>query len=205
LALYFVKNGIEGADLKIIPIKSWNRNQAGTPGFDFYPTSPAIQNISTALVYPGMGLLEGININEGRGTEKPFMKFGSPWINADQIHERLLDKLIFGIKTRPCSYVPNDSLYNGETCYGLELTITDEKTIQPVSLGIKLITSLLDLYPQHITERAYVTNANPTGTGHLDKLLGIKNAFDSLKSGELPKTDISSQLTQEITSHLLYH
>jgi hypothetical protein len=85
------------------------------------------------------------------------------------------------------------------------LTITDEKTIQPVSLGIKLITSLLDLYPQHITERAYVTNANPTGTGHLDKLLGIKNAFDSLKSGELPKTDISSQWTQEITSHLLYH
>ena len=38
---------------------------AGT-GFDFYPTSPAIKNIETALVYPGMGLLEGIDVNEGR-------------------------------------------------------------------------------------------------------------------------------------------
>jgi uncharacterized protein YbbC (DUF1343 family) len=204
LALYFAEKRTDRLDLKVIPIKNWNRNQAGTPGFEFYPTSASIQNISTALVYPGMGLLEGINVNEGRGTEKPFMKFGSPWINAEELHERLLDKLIFGIKTMPCSYVPNDSLYKEEICYGLELAITDEKTIQPVSFGIKLMSSLFDLYPQHITERAYVTNANPTGSGHLDKLLGIKNAFNLLRSGEKPDTDISGNWTTEITPFLLY-
>jgi len=205
LALYFAEKRIERLDLKVIPIKNWNRNQAGTPGFDFYPTSPAIQNISTALVYPGMGLLEGINVNEGRGTEKPFMKFGSPWMNAEELHERLLDKLIFGIKTRPCSYIPNDSLYKEEICYGLELTITDEKTIQPVSFGIKLMSSLFDLYPQHITERAYVTNANPTGSGHLDKLLGIKNVFSLLKSGNIPEANVTLQWRSVIDPFLLYN
>ena len=205
LANYFSDKKIKGLDLKIIPVKNWDRNQtAGTPGFDFYPTSPAIQNISTALVYPGMGLLEGINVNEGRGTDKPFMKFGAPWINAGELHERLLDKLIFGIKTKHCSYIPEDSVYKGEACNGLELVITDEKTIQPVSFGMKLMSSLFDLYPQHIKERAYVTNANPTGRGHLDKISGIKNAFELLKSNASIETNVSETWSAEITSFLLY-
>lgn len=206
LATYFSYKKVTGLDLKVIPVKGWNRNQtAGTPGFEFYATSPAIQNITTAFVYPGMGLLEGIDVNEGRGTDKPFMQFGAPWINAEELHDRLLDKLIFGIKTKPCSYIPGDSLYKGEACNGLELVITDEKTIQPVSFGIKLISSLFELYPQYITERVYVTNANPMGTGHLDKLLGMKNAFAILKSGEGAITDVSSQWPSEITPYLLYN
>ena len=205
LANYFSDKKIKGLDLKVIPVKNWSRTQtAATPGFEFYPTSPAIQNISTALVYPGMGLLEGINVNEGRGTDNPFLKFGAPWINAEELHERLLDKLIFGIKIKPCSYVPDESVYKGEVCNGLELVITDEKTIQPVSFGIKLISSLFNLYPQHITERAYVTNANPAGSGHLDKLLGIKNAFDLFKSNASIETDVSKIWPAEITSFLLY-
>ena len=206
LATYFSYKKVNELDLKVIPVKGWSRNQTGgTPGFEFYPTSPAIQNISTALVYPGMGLLEGINVNEGRGTDKPFMKFGAPWINAEELHDRLLDKLVFGIKTKPCTYIPEDSLYKGEACNGLELVITDEKTIQPVSFGIKLISSLLELYPRYIAERAYVTNANPGGSGHLDKLLGIKNALDILRFGEDAGTDVSSQWPPEITSYLLYN
>ena len=151
-----------------------------------------------------MGLLEGINVNEGRGTDKPFLKFGAPWINAEELHEQFLDKLIFGIKTKPCSFIPDDSLYKGEVCNGLEMTITDEKTVQPVSLGIKLISLLFKLYPQHITERAYVTNANPTGRGHLDKLLGINNAFDVIRSKASIETNISTW-SEEISVYLFYN
>ena len=57
LANYFSVKKINGLDLRIIVAQNWQRDQlAGTDLFDFYPTSPAIQNISTALVYPGMGL-----------------------------------------------------------------------------------------------------------------------------------------------------
>src|SRR6187402_939289 len=86
LANYFLAKKVNGLDLKIIAAQNWKRDRiAGTDGFDFYPTSPAIQNISTALVYPGMGLLEGINVNEGRGTAHPFTQFGAPWINAEEL------------------------------------------------------------------------------------------------------------------------
>jgi uncharacterized protein YbbC (DUF1343 family) len=185
LALYFSKEKVRGADLEIVPVTNLSRNYFSN---DFYPTSPAIQNLETALLYPGMGLLEGINVNEGRGTEKPFRQFGAPWINADELQEKLFEKMIFGIKTKPCSYVPNDSLYRGEICQGLELTITDEKTFYPVAFGIRLISLLIDLYPSHIEERLYETNANPSGTGHLDKLIGVNNSFELIKSGTVIET-----------------
>ena len=201
LANYFSGKKIKGLDLVIIPVKNWLRNQISN---DFYPTSPAIQNISTALIYPGMGLLEGINVNEGRGTDKPFLQFGAPWIHPDELHEQLYDQLIFGIKSKPHSFVPDDSLYKGEDCHGLELTITDEQTFQPVSFGVKLISLLFKLYPQHIEKRAYITNANPSGASHLDKLLGIKNAFDLFKSNGVIDTNISQSWAKEIDTYLIY-
>ena len=151
-----------------------------------------------------MGLLEGINVNEGRGTDKPFLQFGAPWINAENLHHHLAEELIFGIKAKPCSYIPNDSLYKGEQCNGLELTLTDEKTFYPVAFGIKIIGLLMQLYPVHIRERAYYTNANPTGTGHLDKLLGIKNAFDLIRSKASIDTNVFQSWSEEITPFLLY-
>jgi len=152
-----------------------------------------------------MGLLEGINVNEGRGTDKAFMQFGAPWTKAEELQVEMEDKKIPGIEIKPCSYVPIDSLYKNETCYGLELNLTDANKFRPTSFGIDLISVLFKLYPHRIKERAYVTNANPTGGGHLDKLLGVKNAFELLKLGKPIQTDVSQMWLSEITSFLLYN
>jgi len=201
LATYFSNKKIKGLDLKVVPIKNWDRNQVTN---DFYPTSPAIQNISTALIYPGMGLLEGININEGRGTDKPFMQFGAPWIIAEELQMVLKNKNIAGFDLKSCSYTPADSLYKNETCYGLELNLTDANKFRPVAFAIDLISVLFKLYPHQVKERAYVTNVNPTGGGHLDKLLGVKNSFQVLKSGASIPTDVLENWPSEISSLLLY-
>ena len=202
LVNYFSNKKVKGLDLKIIQIKNWDR---GCIANDFYPTSPAIQNIRTALVYPGMGLLEGININEGRATDKPFMQFGAPWINAEELQMELNNKNIPGIDLKPCSYTPEESLYKNETCYGLELNLTDPNKFRPVSFGIDLISTFFKLYPHQVKERAYVTNVNPSGGGHLDKLLGIKNAFELFRSSATVETDISDYWPEEIANSLLYH
>ena len=205
LAAYFSAKKINGLDVKIITAQNWQRDQlAGSDRFDFYPTSPAIQNISTALVYPGMGLLEGINMNEGRGTATPFMQIGAPWINAEELMHALSQKNLSGIEIKSCSYIPTDSLYKYENCQGLELNLVDGNTFHPVSFGIALISVLLTLYPGHLKERAYVTNANPSGGRHLDKLLGIKNAFDLLRSNALIEADVSQSWPKEIEAFLLY-
>ena len=205
LANYFSNKNIKGLDLKIITAKNWQRNQIAGSGFDFYPTSPAIKNISTALVYPGMGLLEGINVNEGRGTDSPFIQFGAPWINAKELQLEMKKKDHTDVDLTLCSYIPADSLYKNETCYGLEMHLTDANKFHPVAFGIDLISVLFKLYPRQIKERAYVTNVNVAGGGHLDKLLGVKNAFELLKLGKTIQTDISQTWLSEITSCLLYN
>ena len=202
LATYFSNKKLNGLELKIIQVKNWDRDRIAN---DFYPTSPAIQNISTALIYPGMGVLEGINVNEGRGTDKAFTQFGAPWINAEELQMELKSKNIPGIDLKPCSYVPADSLYKNEICYGLELNLSDANKFRPVAFGIDLISVLFKLHPHQVKERAYVTNANPTGVGHLDKLLGVKNAFELLKHGKTIQTDVSQIWLSEITSSLLYN
>lgn len=202
LANYFSNKKVKGLDLKIIRQRSWSRDQIAT---DFYPTSPAIQNISTALVYPGMGLLEGINVNEGRGTDKPFLQFGAPWINAEELSKEMDGKKFDGIILKPVSYIPENSLYANEECKGLELSVTDANQFHPVSFGVNLISSFFALYPDYIKERAYITNANPTGGGHLDKLLGVHNAFELLKSGTGISTGVSKSWMEEIGPYLLYN
>src|SRR6187399_821561 len=201
LATYFSKKKIKELDLKIVPVKNWKRGHITN---DFYPTSPAIQNITTALVYPGMGLLEGINVNEGRGTDKPFLQFGAPWINAEELKLELKNKKNTGIDLSPCSYTPADSLYKNEPCYGLELNLTDANKFQPVVFGVHLISALFKLFPHHVKERAYITNVNPSGGGHLDKLLGVKNAFELFRSNASVETNVSENWEEEIAKSLLY-
>jgi len=202
LAIYFSNKRIKGLDLKIVPVKNWRRGQIAN---DFYPTSPAIQNITTALVYPGMGLIEGINVNEGRGTDKSFLQFGAPWINTDELKMAMDNRNIMGIEIKSCSYVPTDSLYKNEKCYGLELNLIDANKFHPADFGVNLISILCKLYPHTIKERAYITNVNPTGGGHLDKLLGIKNAFELFRSNTSIETDVSDHWPEEISNSLLYH
>lgn len=201
LANYFSSKKVNELDLKIIKAKNWNRDQISN---DFYPTSPAIQNISSALAYPGMGLLEGINVNEGRGTEKPFLQFGAPWINTEELIREINQKRS-DVTMSSISFIPTDSLYKNEKCNGLELTIADANRLHPVSFGIKLISILFTLYPDRIEERAYKTNANPNGTGHFDKLIGIKGCFDLFKSGSIISTDIYKNWSSEISPFLLYN
>ena len=199
LALYFADKKFKIFDAKVVHVKNWERNHVIE---NFYPTSPAIKNISTALVYPGMGLLEGINVNEGRGTDKPFIQFGAPWINADELKMKL--KNIKGIDLKTCSYMPTDSLYKNENCYGLELNTIEKAIFHPVAFGIELVSTLIKLYPQQVQQRAYVTNVNPTGDNHLDRLLGIKGSFQLLRSGHSLQTEISQSWQNEIAPFLLY-
>ena len=52
-------------------------------GLPWVMPSPNMPTLDTATVYPGMCLLEGTNISEGRGTTRPFEIFGAPFVDAE--------------------------------------------------------------------------------------------------------------------------
>lgn len=205
LATYFAATKIKNLDLKIIHVQNWNRNQTGEAGWNFIPTSPAIRDIETALLYPGMGLLEGINVNEGRGSTKDFKIFGAPWIDAVAMNHSFKQLNIAGIETTEISYIPDWGLYAKEKCNGLQFSINNIDLFRPVAMGLQLLQLILSLYPEQSKERLYPTVANPTGAGHLDKLIGVYKSFEKLKKNELQIFNSSVISWQEtIQPFLLY-
>jgi len=110
--------------LDIVKMRGWSRklwfDETALP---WVSPSPNMPTLDTAIVYPGMCLLEGANISEGRGTTKPFEYFGAPWLNQELVLKEL-GKLA-GCKLRTLYFRPLFGKYTGETCKGFQLHITD--------------------------------------------------------------------------------
>ena len=206
LANYFQKTRMPHLQCNIIKINNWDRNcTAENSGWQFVATSPAIKNVETVQLYPGMGLLEGINVNEGRGTGKEFKVFGAPWMDADILFDEFKRLNIAGLKFNKVKYTPEWGMHAKELCFGLELSVIDPENYMPVKTGIEIIRLLLKFFPADCKERLYKTNANPGGTRHLDKLLGIENAFLRLKPEEPIPTALNRDDWETVISpYLLY-
>ena len=130
--------------------------------------------------------------------------FGAPWIDIEKLMEAIQSKNLPGILFKPYRYTPADNLYKGEKCNGLELMITDALKFRPVNTGIEIIKILFQSFPDKIKVRLYKTLANPSGTGHLDKLLGIENAFEKTGNNLLISVDVATTWPLTIKKSLLY-
>ncbi len=132
------------AALTVVPMTGWTRGMLWQDtGRCWVSASPNLRSADAALVYPGMALLEATNLSEGRGTVTPFLRFGAPWLDPAGIH---LD--LPGIRLVPTTFTPHASLaephpkYDGETCRGFRLEITDPHAVDPYRLGVTLLAEL---------------------------------------------------------------
>jgi uncharacterized protein YbbC (DUF1343 family) len=85
----------------------------------------------TAALYPGLCLMEGTNLSEGRGTPKPFRQFGAPWIDPNALATRLNALAIPGLRFAPTSFTPTSSKHQGRQCHGVEITLLDRTVWSP--------------------------------------------------------------------------
>ena len=203
LALYFSATRLPSLQIEVLRVKNYSRQQTAIHDFTFIPTSPALQNINSAMLYPGTGLLEGLMVNEGRGSNKPFEQFGAPWIREKDLSDALLAGLKH-IDITPIQFTPVSGVYANELCKGVSLFIKKPDTFKAVSTGIAIILMLIKLFPKEIKERYYITHANPRGERHLDKLLGCENALERLKQEHLPEIDVNESWQHIIQPYLLY-
>lgn len=129
-----------GCELTVTACENWSRatfwDQTGLP---FIPPSPNMPTADTALVYPGMCLLEGTNISEGRGTCRPFELFGAPWLDADAVVERLSREGLPGVRFRAAGFTPTFDKYRGESCSGAMIHVTDRHAFLPLRTAIAIV------------------------------------------------------------------
>ena len=132
-------------DLEVFPVKGWKRGDlyCETPLPWFFP-SPNIPSWETALVYPGMVLLEGTNVSEGRGTTLPFHLFGAPFIDQRKLLRHLEKHSLQGVVFRPVSFEPAFDKWCGELCHGFQIHVTETRKFSPYKAGLALLQSLLE-------------------------------------------------------------
>jgi uncharacterized protein YbbC (DUF1343 family) len=174
LALYF--NTVKNIHAKLSVIRCEHLSRADffpNWGINFTPTSPAIDSFNAAILYPGLGLLEATNLTEGRGTDMSFQMIAAPWLtDITFITERFKTVL----DMQPIATIPKHSKYKAEKCYGLSFSPRNYREFDAVKTGLLIIKLIKDAYPTKFKWQPYLTNANPSGAKHLDKLLGIANS-----------------------------
>jgi uncharacterized protein YbbC (DUF1343 family) len=129
-----------GCDLHVVEMEGWKRDMLyGDTRLPWVMPSPNMPTADTALVYPGMCLLEGTNLSEGRGTTRPFELWGAPWLNGARLADALAAEKLPGVRFRPCAFTPTWDKHRGERCHGVQLHVTDARALQPVRVGVACI------------------------------------------------------------------
>jgi uncharacterized protein YbbC (DUF1343 family) len=148
LAAQFRDDAFPNCRLSILPMKNWERamwfDQTGLPWVMPSPNMPALD---TATVYPGMCLLEGTNISEGRGTTRPFEIFGAPFIDAETLCRELNSAKLPGVFFRENYFQPTFQKFAGQLCGGAQLHIVDRNIFRPFQTGIEILRCIRKLYP----------------------------------------------------------
>ena len=130
-----------GCDLAVVPCLGWSRRMRwADTGLPFIPPSPNMPTPDTAQVYPGMCLLEGTNLSEGRGTCRPFEQFGAPYLAAHDIAEALERLALPGLRVRPVHFVPTWDKHRGVGCAGAFLHVVDPAVFPSLRTGLAVVT-----------------------------------------------------------------
>jgi uncharacterized protein YbbC (DUF1343 family) len=117
-------------------------------GIDWVPPSPNLRTVTEAALYPGVALVESANVSVGRGTDTPFELVGAPWIDDAALTRYLSKRKIAGVRFEATQFIPTSSAYEGQTCHGVRMHITDRDDLRAPRLGIEIAAALHKLYPQ---------------------------------------------------------
>jgi uncharacterized protein YbbC (DUF1343 family) len=152
IALYLQDQFLPTVKLKVIRTKKWKRAyyfpQTQLP---WVMPSPNMPFWETALVYPGMCLLEGTELSEGRGTTRPFETFGAPWIDGRRLCQELNAKNLPGVFFRPVQFLPTFQKFRDELCEGAFIHVTDKEIFKPVLTALWLLQTISRIYPNQFS------------------------------------------------------
>jgi uncharacterized protein YbbC (DUF1343 family) len=160
LALFFKKRFFSGVRLEVMvsALDNWERKQRYPQiGFPWIAPSPNMPTPTTALLYTGMCLFEGTNLNEGRGTDTPFEVCGAPWLDANAVIRAVPQSLQWGARLESATYTPRsipgkstNPRFKGKRCNGIRVIVMDPNRIRPFGLAIGLLCSMQAIHGRRI-------------------------------------------------------
>jgi uncharacterized protein YbbC (DUF1343 family) len=132
-----------GADLTVIPLEHWKRPMHfDETGLHWVMPSPNMPTLDTAVVYSGTVLFEGTNISEGRGTTRPFELIGAPWVDPEQLAQKLAAYRLPGVHFRPAIFEPTFQKHARTNCGGCQIHVLDRNAFKAVESAVAVLTEM---------------------------------------------------------------
>ena len=135
-------------ELAVISMRGWQRDMRFEhTGLPWVMPSPNMPTLDTALVYPGMCLVEGTELSEGRGTTRPFELVGAPHLDGHALATTLAAMDLPGVRFRPVVVTPQFHKHAKHACGGVQLHVTDPEQFRPYRTGVAFLKACHDQAP----------------------------------------------------------
>ena len=185
----WLANGVS-ALLTVVQMENWDRNLwYDQTGLKWVRPSPNMASLQTAVVYPGTCLVEGTNLSEGRGTERPFEMLGAPFVDGARWAERLNAAGLPGVTFGPATFTPkaipnvtNNPKYRNLECRGISIAVTDRDRFEPVRTGVHILAAAKELFADSLRWRQ----------SSLDRLAGTADLRLRLEAGAAPEEIVAA-------------
>jgi uncharacterized protein YbbC (DUF1343 family)/CubicO group peptidase (beta-lactamase class C family) len=188
------------AELQVIAMQNWQRGDwFDSTGLPWVDLSPNMRSLNAALLYPGIGMLEGGKVySVGRGTDAPFEQIGAEWIHGRELATYLNTRQIPGIRVYPTRFQPTGSNFAGKMIEGVRFVITNREVFDSCGFGIELGVALAKLYPGKMN-----WTADEKLTGNKTVLKGMEAAEDPALIAHTYSEDLQ-RFMQRRKNYLLY-
>jgi uncharacterized protein YbbC (DUF1343 family) len=196
------------AQLAVLRCSGWSRGMLWpATQVPFVPASSALPSFESALLYPGLGLFEGTNMDISRGGPRPYQLIAAGWLDPAAVRaHRLMNAVADGLTLEPTRLRPP----LGGELPALQIRVEQPELVRPVALGLALLITIRELHASDFRWTDYPTVANPSGTGHFERLVGrldirpaIEGPWSISASRLLQWCDVGDWL-QRVQPYLLY-
>lgn len=168
-----------GAQLSVVPVAGWRRgawwDETGLPWIN---PSPNLRSLAAATHYPGTVFFEGINVSEGRGTDRPFEQVGAPWLRAADVVAAVEGLRLPGVRFEAgeMAIAAGAAKFPGQTVPAIRFVLTDREAYRPVETSLRVIDAIHRLHPGQLEWRV----------AHFDRLAGTDRLRAAIVAGTLP-------------------
>jgi len=169
LALYFKKLKKLDLDLQVVKLEGWSGEPHDTTSLLWNVPSPNVPTYESLLGYAGTCFFESTNVSEGRGTFKPFILIGAPWIDGSDF-AAYLRREFPDLRLRSREFMPFYRKYANANCSGVEFFPSNDDNFFVITL--KMMEYLLKYEQFEIMDRS-------------DDLIGIKKSAQKIRTRKL--------------------
>ena len=218
----FLEPESRAVNVAVVRMQGWVRTMSWEQtGLPWIIASPNMPTLDTVRVYPGMCLLEGTTMSEGRGTTRPFNMVGAPYLGwefsaALREKTRLRQNRGDDIRAylyREAFFTPTFSKWAGNTSGGVDIVLmpldtlgsskgdeenhSERMTLEPMEIALEVLSTAHEQ-----TEPRQGSSSGSfgwlSGGEHVDLLTGSNYTRLAIDQG-IPVADIMREHAEELS------